>query len=45
MKDFWNVTCYGEMLDDEQKLLNAAATGSMTSKAALDELANGRRHR
>jgi len=39
MKDFWNVTCYGEMLDDEQKLLNAAATGSMTPKAALDEMA------
>ena len=39
MRDFWNVTCYAEMMNDEQILLNAAATGAMTPKAALDELA------
>jgi len=39
LKDFWNLPEYAAMLDVEQEYVNAAITGQMDPKAALDEIA------
>jgi multiple sugar transport system substrate-binding protein len=39
VRDIWNIPVYNELLAASQELLNDAATGAKTVKAALDELA------